>query len=317
MPDSGLLAGLAGGITSTAALHPIDLIKVRLQVQHVAFGDAGSGSHHQRYKGIVHAARLILKEEGLRGFYKGVVPGMAGSGLSWGLYFFFYERLKAKARVWAASSADGDSAKLGPAAHMACAMASGCATVMFTNPVWLVKTRLQLQLAAHSPGSPAPYSGMVGEPGAPPRPGRLRLAVPPPLTGALRRYARPCLATFRRTVVTATAAEPPLLRTDALLSGADAFRSIVRQEGWTGLYRGVGPALLLTSHGAVQFAVYEELRRIEVPAGLAPLWHFAIGAASKVLATTVTYPYQVIKSRIQVRGSKFRGVIDCAMDAFR
>jgi len=97
----------------------------------------------------------------------------------------------------------------------------------------------------------------------------------------------------------------------------DAFRSIVRQEGWTGLYRGVGPALLLTSHGAVQFAVYEELRRIEVPAGLAPLWHFAIGAASKVLATTVTYPYQVIKSRIQVRGSKFRGVIDCAMDAFR
>ncbi|KAA0154132.1 hypothetical protein FNF29_02752 [Cafeteria roenbergensis] len=258
MPDSGLLAGLAGGITSTAALHPIDLIKVRLQVQHVAFGDAGSGSHHQRYKGIVHAARLILKEEGLRGFYKGVVPGMAGSGLSWGLYFFFYERLKAKARVWAASSADGDAAKLGPAAHMACAMASGCATVMFTNPVWLVKTRLQLQLAAHSPGSPAPYSGMV-----------------------------------------------------------DAFRSIVRQEGWTGLYRGVGPALLLTSHGAVQFAVYEELRRIEVPAGLAPLWHFAIGAASKVLATTVTYPYQVIKSRIQVRGSKFRGVIDCAMDAFR
>ena len=84
-----------------------------------------------------------------------------------------------------------------------------------------------------------------------------------------------------------------------------------------GLYRGVGPALLLTSHGAVQFAVYEELRRIEVPAGLAPVWHLAIGAASKGVATTVTYPYQVIKSRIQARGSRYRGVVDCAMDTWR
>lgn len=310
MPDSGLLAGLAGGIASTAALHPTDLIKVRLQVQHVGFGDTGVANPQQRYKGIVHAAKLIFKEEGVRGFYKGVVPGMTGSGLSWGLYFFFYERLKAKARVLTAPSAGGDPVKLGPAAHMICAMSSGCATVLFTNPVWLVKTRLQLQLATHSPGAPVPYRGMAGEWIA-----STPMACPP-------HSHRPCacpssLQTPPPPLCSPYPVPPPPTPLPAVLPCADAFRSIVRQEGWTGLYRGVGPALLLTSHGAVQFAVYEELRRMEVPAGMAHVWYLAIGSASKVLATTVTYPYQVIKSRVQVRGSKFRGVIDCAMDALR
>jgi len=42
---------------------------------------------------------------------------------------------------------------------------------------------------------------------------------------------------------------------------SDAARTIVREEGPWALYRGSGPALLLTSHGGVQFVVYEYLRR--------------------------------------------------------
>jgi solute carrier family 25 folate transporter 32 len=83
------------------------------------------------------------------------------------------------------------------------------------------------------------------------------------------------------------------------------------------LYRGVGPALLLTSHGAVQFAAYEEIRLVDVPPWLRPVWMLSAGAASKAVATTVTYPYQVIKSRIQARNSVYTGILDCASDAWR
>jgi solute carrier family 25 folate transporter 32 len=41
----------------------------------------------------------------------------------------------------------------------------------------------------------------------------------------------------------------------------DAARTIVREEGFWALYKGAGPALLLTSHGGVQFVVYEFLRK--------------------------------------------------------
>eukprot|EP01034_Spumella_vulgaris_P034076 gene34076-42020_t len=87
----------------------------------------------------------------------------------------------------------------------------------------------------------------------------------------------------------------------------DAFRTIARDEGLRGLYKGLFPALLLTSHGAIQFAVYENLKKVgekfritnkqgaDQPAAVSAL----IGGASKILASFATYPYQVVKSKLQ------------------
>ena len=45
----------------------------------------------------------------------------------------------------------------------------------------------------------------------------------------------------------------------------DAFSRIIKEEGWLALYRGILPALFLTSHGAVQFVVYEKLKEMRPP----------------------------------------------------
>ena len=107
----------------------------------------------------------------------------------------------------------------------------------------------------------------------------------------------------------------------------DAFVTILAEEGVRGLYKGLLPGLLLTSHGAVQFASYEFMKAevhkiLSTQDGEQPAWvSIALGGISKVIASTVTYPYQVLKSRLQQRGNltdyRYHGLIDCAMQTAR
>jgi solute carrier family 25 folate transporter 32 len=87
-----------------------------------------------------------------------------------------------------------------------------------------------------------------------------------------------------------------------------------KTEGVRGFYRGVGVSLIGNSHGAIQFAVYEPLKNIwrnhfndkfqssteeqqEEKMGNAAT--LVISGSAKIIAGTVTYPYQVIRSRLQ------------------
>ena len=69
-----------------------------------------------------------------------------------------------------------------------------------------------------------------------------------------------------------------------------------------GFYRGFSPALIGVTHGAVQFVAYERLKRaiqrrqLESDAAF-----FLCGALSKMVATVITYPYQVLRTRLQDR----------------
>ncbi|XP_021859791.1 folate transporter 1, chloroplastic isoform X4 [Spinacia oleracea] len=96
------------------------------------------------------------------------------------------------------------------------------------------------------------------------------------------------------------------------LAAADALRTILKEEGWTALYRGIWPSLFLVSHGAIQFTAYEELRKVLVEFKsegakskgaevLNSLDYTFLGASSKVAAILFTYPIQVIRSRLQQR----------------
>ncbi|KAL0949052.1 hypothetical protein HGRIS_009145 [Hohenbuehelia grisea] len=92
--------------------------------------------------------------------------------------------------------------------------------------------------------------------------------------------------------------------------------SIVRQEGFSGLFRGTSLALFGVSNGAIQFMAYEQMKkwgfnrkRLQFQnAGrimtseddkLSNTAYTIMSGASKLGALSLTYPYQVIRSRIQ------------------
>ncbi|XP_029914684.1 peroxisomal membrane protein PMP34 [Myripristis murdjan] len=79
----------------------------------------------------------------------------------------------------------------------------------------------------------------------------------------------------------------------------DAFVQIIRHEGLGALWNGTFPSLLLVLNPAIQFMIYEGLKR-QLRRGvykeLSSLEAFLIGAVAKAVATVVTYPLQTVQS---------------------
>ena len=80
MDLSHLTAGAGAGCAATLLLHPLDLIKTRMQVQ-----EHGC-TRLPAYRGVWHACRKIVGVEGWLGLYQGLWPNMLGNTVSWGLY---------------------------------------------------------------------------------------------------------------------------------------------------------------------------------------------------------------------------------------
>lgn len=106
---------------------------------------------------------------------------------------------------------------------------------------------------------------------------------------------------------------------DAYTGLLNGLKRLYLEEGIQGLYRGIVPALIGVSHGAIQFMAYEEMkkRRNEIRkqqgiisedehnAQLSQTEYLVMAASSKVTAAVITYPYQVLKSRLQVSITKY------------
>lgn len=241
-------AGISGGIISALLLHPLDLIKTRFAVN-----DGHSRSVPQ-YKGLKSAFEQIIKTEGVRGLYKGVAPNLIGSGGSWGFYFFFYNTIKG----WIQGG--NSRMPLGPSWHMFAAADAGILTLLMTNPLWVVKTRLCLQYTNEKH-----------------LPERLR---------------------YKGTL--------------------DAVVKIYSTEGIHGLYRGFVPGMFGVSHGAIQFMVYEELKNwyngylnVPIDTKLSTSEYIFFAAVSKLLAAASTYPYQVVRARLQDHHHNYSGSVEC------
>ena len=142
------VAGISGGLVSSFLTHPLDLVLTRMQAQD------GRTSHIPRYKNTLSALISIVKNEGYLNLYAGIYPALLGSTASWGIYFlgynYFRSLLRASIQETNSINSQPQDARdptddLGPIENLSCAVATGCISTITTQPIWLVKTRLQLQ----------------------------------------------------------------------------------------------------------------------------------------------------------------------------
>lgn len=85
-----LVCGSGAGMLSKTITYPFDLFKKRLQVGGFEAARAHFGQVRS-YTGLVDCMVQIAKEEGVRGFFKGLSPSLVKAALSTGFIFFWYE----------------------------------------------------------------------------------------------------------------------------------------------------------------------------------------------------------------------------------
>ena len=78
-------AGMFAGSAGVGIAYPLDTLKVKAQV-YAAEGGAVNA---------LATARRVQAEEGIEGFYQGVLPTMVGQALIKGVLFFAYESIRA------------------------------------------------------------------------------------------------------------------------------------------------------------------------------------------------------------------------------
>ncbi|KAJ2827610.1 hypothetical protein GGI24_002603 [Coemansia furcata] len=87
-----------------------------------------------------------------------------------------------------------------------------------------------------------------------------------------------------------------------------AFAEIIQEDGVLALWQGIIPALILVINPIIQYTAFEQLKnRVQRFRKLGSLDFFVLGAISKLAATSITYPYILLKSRMQLKQSKNEG----------
>ncbi|KAJ6624906.1 mitochondrial carrier [Mycena sp. CBHHK59/15] len=242
------VAGGLGGMCGAIMTSPFDVVKTRLQSslfreKHSTMamaGANGAGAYTAPRSNLFynfvetgHILRDIYREESPRALFKGLGPTLVGVIPSRSINFFTYGNGK---EVIAQNFNDGTENTW---VHLTAAAIAGIVTGTATNPIWVVKTRLQLSSSTRS---------SVGTPA---------------LSGSW--------ATIR-------------------LSAS---------------YLGV-------TEGTIQWVLYERLKRITAGTegkGGALEWLGMLGSAgtAKCVASLVTYPHEVIRTRL--RQPKVNGVL--------
>jgi len=160
---------------------------------------------------------------------------------------------------------------------------AGSATTIISNPIWVIQTSQAVRTMSTSPSDPS----------------------------------RPV----------------PVIKKLGLI---ETLHNILAKDGIGAFWRGIGPALVLVINPVLQYTVFEQLKNLLISRRTASLraaggaaaavavlsdWDFFfLGALSKLVATSTTYPYIVVKSRLQAGSAnalKYKSSLDGLLTIIR
>ncbi|TRX97129.1 hypothetical protein FHL15_001923 [Xylaria flabelliformis] len=266
------LSGAVGGFTSGVVTCPLDVIKTKLQAQG-GFLPVSKGrhvGHHKVYSGLIGTGGAIWRDEGIRGLYRGLGPIVLGYLPTWAVWFTVYN----KSKTYLADHHVRNQFAI----NFWSSIIAGASSTIVTNPIWVIKTRLMSQSS----------SGYNRE-----------------------------MSVFPRSGNTPTS-RPTINSPWHYHSTLDAARKMYSSEGILSFYSGLTPALLGLTHVAVQFPAYEFLRKKFTGQGMGEMtestqqshWLGVLSASilSKIMASSATYPHEVIRTRLQTQRRPTPGV---------
>lgn len=279
-----LVAGGAGGMLGAFLTSPLEVVKTRLQANR---NKATLQVKFHFGLGTFKALSVLLKEEGLRGFYRGLGPHLIGVIPSRGIYFFTYGSVKSN--LVEKFNYDERSSM----ASLISGVSAGFVVVTTMQPIWLIKTRMQLQSKTHElkynnsldaikkmyrdEGIRVFYRGMSAS-----YLGITESTLQFVLYEKLKQMARPegideklttaeylitasiakliaATATYPHEVIRTRLREVDNVKYKGLFSG---LATIAREEGIKGLYGGIGPHLWrVVPNAAIMFMTYETVLR--------------------------------------------------------
>jgi len=235
-----LLSGGVAGTVSSILTNPMEVIKTQLQ----------ASSSTTAKKTVQSVCETIWKNEGVSGLWRGLAPTLVGIIPSRSVYFYAYQTVSSTlSKSAAATNTDSTSMSEGsPTNALVSGMIAGICSNTLTNPIWMIRTRMQL-------------------------------------------YGAPCL---------------------------DSIKSLWNAEGVKGFYKGVSASYWGCTEGALQFVIYEQFKKRIIRRkqqeqnqqsnsnnknynniDLSKWEYFISAALSKGLASILTYPHEVARTRLR------------------
>jgi len=140
-----LTAGGSAGCIEVMIMHPLDLIKTRLQLQSASL----PASDPNHYSGVRDCMVKMYRQEGLRSFWKGLIPPVMVETPKRAWKFFTFEQFQ-KVFLFGAD-------KPGAMTYSLAGLGSGVTEAIIVNPFEVVKVKMQSN-RSHQSKAPSTWS---------------------------------------------------------------------------------------------------------------------------------------------------------------